>query len=182
MIEPIVTTGQLDAYLTGDPQSALDAATAAVRAYCGWHVAPSQVETVTVDADGHTVLLPSLHVTAVSSVTVDDVLLEAEAFDWSAAGILRLTASACGFRKVTVVMTHGYEDAPEVSEVILRAAARGTATSPGGGVSPFPLNRAQVGQIGEDYAIPSSSSWAGGSSLTDADRQILDRYKLPPRP
>lgn len=174
MTEPIVTTGQLDAYLAGDPQAALDMATAAVRAYCGWHVAPSQVETVTVDADGHTVLLPSLHVTAVSSVTVDDVLLEAEAFDWSAAGILRLTASACGFRKVTVVMTHGYETVPEVAAIILAVSARAIA-------SPSGVVRAQVGQISETYS-QTGANQAGGVALLDAEMATLDRYKLPPRP
>lgn len=174
MIEPIVTTGQLDAYLTGDPQSALDAATAAVRAYCGWHVAPPATETVAVDADGYTVLLPSLRITAVSSVTVDGAPLGADAFEWSAAGILRLTASARGFRKVEVAMTHGFDTAPDVAAVIFAVAARAIA-------SPSGVVRAQVGQVSETYT-QTGANQAGGVALLDAEMATLDRYKLPPRP
>ena len=42
----LVQSSELDAYLSGDSDTALAAAEAAVRSYCGWHVAPSKAETV----------------------------------------------------------------------------------------------------------------------------------------
>ena len=178
MSEPIVTTTDLDAYLSGDRQAALDAATAAVRAYCGWHVTPEVTETVTVDVEGCTVLLPSLYVTDVTEVRAEGEVVDAAGYEWSAAGILRVHAKR-GFRTLEVTMTHGYAEAPDVAEVVLRAAARSTAVNGSDGAA-FPLKSVQVGQVSEGYAVP--TSWAGGSALTDEDRAVLDRYKLPPRP
>ena len=50
------------------------AAQAAIRKYCGWHVAPSVTRTVRLDGHGgDSLLLPSKHVTALSSLKLDGV-------------------------------------------------------------------------------------------------------------
>lgn len=170
---PIVNTTELGAYLAGSPQSAIDAATGAVRAYCGWHVTPEVTESVTLDVASGLVLLPSLHVTAVSSVVADGDTLDPDRYEWSAAGILRASLRR-GFRKVEVTMTHGYVDAPEIAGVILAMAARSV-------VSPDGVMRAQVGQISETYS-QTANNQAGGIALLLSEMSILDRYKLPPRP
>jgi hypothetical protein len=150
------------------------AAQALVTAYCGWHIAPGVSETLTLDGTGSgTMLVPSLHITSLTEVTNEGITLDPVTYDWSAAGIIELR---CGrfthrLRGVTVTLTHGYPNMPaDVQAVIDRIDARGTDD---------PGVLAQVGQV--RYATTASGT-AVGASLTDLDRAILDRYKLPPRP
>lgn len=50
------------------------AAQAAIRKHCGWHVAPSVTRTIRLDGHGgDSLLLPSKHVTALSSLKLDGV-------------------------------------------------------------------------------------------------------------
>lgn len=182
MVDPIVTTGDLDAYLGGDKQQSLDAATAAVRVYCGWHVTPVVTETVTLDVEGCTALLPSLHVLDLEAVKVDgEDVPRGNGYEWSQAGILRVHArrgfrvhARRGFRKLEATMTHGYEDAPDVAGVILAAAARSV-------LNPSGVSRSQVGQISETYSQAGRDP-AVGAVLNSQEKAILDRYKLPSRP
>lgn len=52
----------------------MGAAQAAIRRYCGWHVAPSVTRTIRLDGHGgDSLLLPSKHVTALSSLKLDGV-------------------------------------------------------------------------------------------------------------
>lgn len=153
---------------------ATTAAEALVTAYCGWHIAPSINAVLTLDGpDGHALLLPSLHVTEITSVTNDGTVLDADAYDWSEAGIVEMRCGRFSRRRrgVVVTLTHGYDDMPaEVEAVIDRIASRSAADA---GVV------AQVGQV--RYATTASGVGVGGS-LTDFDRAVLARYKLPPRP
>lgn len=174
MVDPIVTTDDLDAYLSGDKQQSLDAATAAVRAYCGWHVTPVVTESITVDVEGCTVLLPSLHVLDLEALKVDgEDVPRGDGYEWSQTGTLRVHAKR-GFRKLEITMTHGYKSAPDVAGVILAAAARYIA-------SPSGIVRAQVGQVSETYT-QTGFNQAGGVALLESEKAILDPYKLPPRP
>src|SRR5690349_17879952 len=90
----------------------LNQAEAEVRGYCGWHVAPSVTEEVTVEGDGGSVLLlPSLRVTAVASVIDED---GNAVTDWKVRrnGVLRRAGGwRCGV-EYTVTLTHGYDQPP----------------------------------------------------------------------
>ena len=151
---------------TGVDEAAWSAACGAVRAYCGWHIAPSVTEEVTLDGPGSGVLLlPSLKVTDVSAVTNDGTTVTDP--EWSEAGMVRGSWS-CKFRGVTVTMTHGYEECPsEIIGVLLEAADRGVGSS----VS-------QVGQV----RMGGVSGVPGAASFMLDQKAVLDRYKLPPRP
>lgn len=167
------------------PLSQADAtarAEAEVRAYCGWHIAPQREDTLTLDGPGGPLLvLPSLHVVSVASVAENGTELAPEGYAWSAAGVLRRTSSAyswgsCGgwtdeFRAVVVTLTHGYAEMPlDVQAVIDRLASRSMAD---------PSQYSQVGAVA--YATGADGLPASGS-LTELDRMVLDRYRLPPRP
>ena len=151
----------------GVDEAAWDAACAAVRAYCGWHVAPSVTQTITVDGPGGSLLfLPTLHLTDVSSITSDGTAVTDP--EWSEAGMVRGSWTE-RFRGVTVTMTHGYTSCPdEIVGVLREAADRGVE---GSAVS-------QVGQVraGGVGGVP------GAASFMLEQRAVLDRYKLPPRP
>lgn len=174
MVAELVHPSEFDAYLSGDPHAALVAAEAAVRSYCGWHVAPSKAETVTVWGDGAAVLLvPSLHVTEVAEVRVDGKVVDG--YTWRVHGALH---GRCLRGRVEVDMTHGFPADSPAGEVlrstILAVAARAIA-------SPSGVVRAQVGQISETYS-QTGFNQAGGVALLDGEMATLDRYKLPPRP
>lgn len=174
MAAELVTTTELDAYLSGDPDAALTAAEAAVRSYCRWHVAPVKTETVTLWGGGDQALLvPSLHVVSVESVTVDGVAVTD--FTWREHGILH----GRGWTgRVVVSMTHGFDVESAAAEVlrstILAVAARAK-------VSPDGIVRSQVGQVSETYS-QTGFNQAGGVSLLDIEKAALDDYRLPSRP
>lgn len=159
--------------LPNAPLDPLDEAEAAVRAYCGWHIAPNRATTDTFRSHGGRVLLlKSLRVTAVATVTIDATLIESDRYDWYEHGSLVLKDPCgswpCG--KVVVSYSSGYAVAAigDLHGVIRSIAGRGT-----------PGTYVQVGQVRiatDQHGAPL------GATATGAERAILDRYKLPPRP
>lgn len=173
MTEPIVTTTDLDSYQSGAPQTVIDQATALVRAYCGWHVSPVVTETITVGSDGGRVLmLPSLHVTDITSVTVDGVAQTD--YSWSEAGYVTGCYWPTGPRSVAVSLTHGFADAPDVASIILAVASRAQA-------SPDGVVRVQAGQVSRTFS-QTAFNVAGGVSLVAHEKAVLDLYRIPGRP
>lgn len=174
MAAELVTATELDAYLSGDSDTALGLAEAAVRAYCGWHVAPVKSETVTAWGAGDGVILvPSLHVVSVESVTVDGEPVTD--FTWREHGTMH---GRCWRGRVEVSLIHGFDQGSPAYQVvrglILAIAARAKA-------SPNGVMRAQVGQISETYS-QTATNQAGGVALLSTERDVLAPYKLPPRP
>jgi hypothetical protein len=177
--DPIVIPGDLASYQGGDAQLLIDQATADVRQYCHWHVTPSKpAVTVMLDGSGNgTQILPSLHVTAITSVIYDGTLLTVDDYTWSPIGVIEYVADgpyfseilqwATGLGKVVVVMTHGYDDAPDLAGVILALASRSQG-------NPNRLTRTQAGPFADQYEV--------GSGFTASELATLDRYRLPPRP
>ena len=177
--DPIVTPEQLTLYQAGGAQSAIDQATALVRGYCGWHVTPSAAETVTLDGSGtSTKILPSLHVTAITSVTYDGTLLSATDYAWSPIGVIEYLRagpyfiSACrwltGLGKVVVVMEHGYPEAADLVGIILARADRSQNV-------PDRITQTVMGPRSESYS-------AAGQEFSTEELAVLDRYRLPGRP
>lgn len=154
---------------TGVDQEAWDAACAAVRSYCGWHVAPALDDTVTVDGSGSQfVMLPTLRINSISEVTEDASAVTS--YEWSESGQLWRSSPWSGhFRGITVAMNHGYEECPaDILGVLREAASRGVT---GSAVS-------QVGQV----RMGGVSGVPGAASFLMEQTAVLDRYKLPARP
>lgn len=152
----------------------------AVRAYCGWHIAPSVTETVTVDGSGmHIVFLPTLHLTGITSITNDSQafdLTDADSWDWTTYGAVRLIEQVFTWRMsgVTVEFTHGFEHCPyELTAVIAQTTQRAAQVPVSGG------GRYMAGPYSIDYPDFSQNGPIGFSA---SQIQILDRYRLPPRP
>lgn len=167
----------LDLYQSGDPETIVRQAEAAVRAYCGWHIALDEDDVLTIDGQGGRHLwLPSLKVNSIASVTDCGESVDLDNLDWSESGYLELR---CGRwtsrpRQIVVTLNHGYPEAPaEVMEVVVSIATR-AASSPSGAV--------------EQHTGPFSVKWSsvapgvvGGLALLQHEKAILDQYKLPPR-
>jgi hypothetical protein len=164
---------------------ALTRAEASVRAYLGWHLAPEKTETLTLDGPGGPVLLlPTLRVSELVSITEEDRLVPVDDYEWSESGVVRRgrasSYSAWGaswtsrLRGVQVELTHGFPEMPlDVTAIIERLAARASEASKGSALLQ------QVGQVA--YATGEDGAPLSGS-LSSLDRQVLGRYKLPPRP
>ncbi|GGL27640.1 hypothetical protein H9L10_03555 [Phycicoccus endophyticus] len=115
----------------GVDQEAWDAAVAAIRGYCEWHIAPRFEETVTLDGPGRGVLiLPTQHVVDVLRVTNDGTPVSDP--EWSPDGMIR-GGWTTKYRGVEVTMLHGYDEWPAelgaVAKALISDAARGGVSS-----------------------------------------------------
>lgn len=153
------------------------AAQRAVRAYCGWHVAPAaEVEGAAPTGGGRIARLPVMALRELSALEFrgEDVLAGAE---WSASGTVELARplppSVAGLRFRAFA---GYDpcEVPDVVSVAAQAARR-AAQAPAGMVRSQSVNGASV-----TYGF--SGSGAPMVSLLAEEREVLDRYRLPRLP
>ena len=160
-------------------------AEAEVRAYCGWHITPLATETLTVDGSGNcSQMLPTLHLISVTAVTNDGDDLTVglgpnSEVEWSHNGYLRFNTwnrrrkFTQRLQGVTAAVVHGYADWPLDLLAVVRRLTQRALDGDAAGIL------AQVGQV--RYATASDGLPATGT-LTDLDRNVLDRYRLPPWP
>ena len=166
------TRGRLDRD-DDETQRQLDAALAAARRYCGWHVTPVITnQAITLDGSGDRILvLPTLHLGSVTGISEDGITLNLADVQVSARGLVLKPDGTYWTDKlggIAVVFTHGYSSAPDFESVILSAIDRGgfsTAVTPRV-IGPF------------QYSEPAAS----GSTFTDAERTVLDFYRLEKAP
>ncbi|QDH47612.1 head-to-tail adaptor [Gordonia phage Madeline] len=151
-------------------------ATAAIRDYCGWHIAPSKSDVVTLDHLGRRVLqVPSLYVTAVTSV-VDADNRPISDYEWSQNGSLRRVPGwPKGYRSVTVLFTHGLAATPPsiVAVLVDMIADRLDAADTESKVTSAELDGAKLGFGGTDLDSRGARRNTGA-----AYGHALDRYRL----
>lgn len=98
-------------------QAAIDAALAAVRRYCGWHVSPVRTGDVLTDLDGpggRVLSLPTLNLIATASVTELGVAVDVTTLDRSRRkGTLTKQFGywTCRDGAITATITHGFTEA-----------------------------------------------------------------------
>ena len=151
----------------GVDQDAWTAAVSAIRAWCGWHVAPAHLETLRLDGTGaREVFLPSLHVLEVLQVLDDG--REVTDFEWSTNGIIR---KASPFTRklggITVQLKHGYPDMPEVLGGVAKAMSGLAGASAAAQVTSGPFN-----------VSPPVGVEGGGVGLNSLHRAALAPYRL----
>ncbi len=99
-------------------QDAIDAALAAARRHCGWHVSPSKSETIAVDGPGGRVLsLPTLNLTGVTSVTELGVAVDVSKLDRSQRKGTLTKQYGCWTGRdgaISANITHGYTEAEAI--------------------------------------------------------------------
>lgn len=143
----------------------LKAAQAAIRRECGWHVMPNTALSGVINSRGGTVIrLPARHVTSIESLTDRDGNKLAYAYDPETG----LVESLSGGFPVGVAAVHysihaGYDDAPDVQQVLISAAKRA-------GMSP-------VGLVTSQSTNGSSASF-DVVSLMQEERDKLNPYRL----
>lgn len=150
----------------------LAAAVAAARRYCGWHVTPLlTAQTITLDGPGSPLLvLPTMNLTALTSVTEDGVAVTVADLMWSARGLIHKPYGQIWTDKlggVSVVISHGYSAAEDFESVIFSAIDRGA----------FSPDR-EPKMIGP-FQYPDAGA-ASDAIFTGNERAVLDRYRLEP--
>lgn len=152
-------------------------AEALVRSYCGWHIAPSRADAVETlrGYGGQPLLLRSLHVTAVTSVVDGGTTLAlTDDYVWNANGVI-MRVGYWGTGDVVVTYTHGYDEPPADVTAIVQSVAQRAVNNPGS------LVRKQVGPFGDTYS-QTGFNQSLPIALLDAEKEILDHYRIPPRP
>lgn len=150
----------------------LAAASAAVRNYCGWHLAPSLACEYRADSlhTGHTVQLPSRYVSSVESVAVNGEVLPPSAYVLKPGGriLLRGKPRREGWNDIVVLYNAGLPSVPaEIAGVVATVAMHALASSGG-------IQSESAGGESVTYA----SSWLSGSatSLPTNEQDALSPY------
>jgi len=162
---------------TGDTAEAIAVmATSAVRDFCGWRVAKRRTETVTVRTRGRgIILLPSLHVHAITSVSVNGELLTASQFDWDESGVLERVGGRwpTARRAVQVTIDHGYETCPGgIAQSIAAAVARGVFVPAGGIASEAAMGQSYV------YSRMSAGGLAAGQMFVTDELDRINPHRI----
>lgn len=153
-------------------ETALLAASQAIRNYCGWHISPSASCTAYPAGGGHVLRLPATCVSGITSVTEDGAVLPAEDYEWRRDGLIRRRVCRWtpNWNGLTVVYTAGYAAgaAPDLVEAV-RAITEGVL-SVAAGVSSESADGVTI-----SYSANASSI---AQSLTLSQKAALAPYKV----
>ena len=143
----------------------LRAAQAAIRRECGWHVMPNMALTGTLNTRGGSVIrLPARHVTSIESLTDRQGHPLAYAYDPETGLVESLSGGfPAGIAAIRYEVHAGYDDAPDVQQVLISAAKRA-------GTSPLGLVTSQ--------ATNGSSASFDVVSLMQEEKDKLKPYRL----
>ena len=154
---------------TGQIMAVLDAVSASVRDWCGWHVAPNLGCDFIGNGEGQLLMLPCMGVSDVETVTVYTEPITY--YEWNGAGMIRLTSGKFprGWRNVSVRYKAGFTT-EAIGAVVSQIAANMLVASPG-------VAEEHVGSAGITYNR-TGDGITGGISLLERDRELLAPYKL----
>lgn len=143
----------------------LRAAQAAIRRECGWHVMPNMALSGVINSRGGTVIrLPARHVTSIESLTDRDGNKLAYAYDPDTGLVESLSGGfPVGVAAIRYEIHAGYDDAPDVQQVLISAAKRA-------GMSPLGLITSQ--------STNGSSASFDVVSLMQEEKNKLKPYRL----
>lgn len=176
-MDPLATTAELEMHLqttftTPEEQTAatlaLELASGAVRAYCGWPISRTQ-EIIEAYGEGSTVLtIPTLMLQGVTSITVDGTDLSAADYVWTVKGQIYRDAGWPRFSIATLDIDHGYDVIPDLLKLVTLDLAGKQIQNPEGLVS------ATVGEVSRTW----SNSTTSAEKLTTLTQTLLDRYRV----
>lgn len=148
-----------------DTKFRLKAAQAAIRRECGWHVMPNTALSGVINTRGGSVIrLPARHVTSIESLTDRHGNKLAYAYDPETGLVESLSGGfPIGIAAIRYEIHAGYNEAPDVQQVLISAAKRA-------GMSP-------IGLITSQSTNGSSASF-DVVSLMQEERDKLKPYKL----
>lgn len=178
-IDPIITVSKFNT-LTGGTfssnprvEAAINAASQAIRNYCGWHICPSM--TCTAYPVGGTIVarLPATYVSAINSITEDGSELTTDDFQWRRDGLMKRSPCHIWSDKwdaIEVEYVAGFSDdaVPDLVEAVVSIASGVLSVSAG-------VISESADGVSISYATSASSI---ASSLTSAQKSALEPYKV----
>jgi hypothetical protein len=185
-LPPLVSAAEFSAWTGGkipeaDPrlEPLLAGASAGVRRWCGWHIAPVLEETLTGDGPaGRLLLLPTGRLLAVLEATDGGTVVDLEGVDFSRSGMVELPRGGTWpwwsgrLGAVSLRVRHGYDlaDVPDVAQIVKQLTANALA-------SPMGATREQAGTVSVAWAT-TAPGVSGGLSLLQRDLEILAAFKI----
>lgn len=178
-MEPILSASDFhartDCVFLDNPriESALFAASQAVRNYCGWHICPSLECTAHPDGGSNVLRLPAGYVSEITKVTEDGEELNEGQYEWRRDGLLRRAQ----FKRwsprwdgIEVKYTAGYEASavPDLTEAVCAITAGVLSVSAG-------VISESADGVSVSYSQSASSIAAG---LTAQQKAALEAYKV----
>lgn len=177
-----VTAAEFSAWTGGkipstDPrvEPLLAGASAGIRRYCGWHIAPVLEETLAGDGPGGSLLLlPTGRLLSLVSATNAGSVVDLAEVDFSRSGMVELRGGWWSSRlgSVSVRVQHGYDvaDVGDVCQIVKQVTANALA-------SPMGATREQAGQVSISWAT-TAPGVSGGLSLLERDFAVLAPFKI----
>lgn len=172
---PLITVADFDT-LTGGAfssssekvEAAIEAASASVRDYCGWHVSPALTCEYTGEGEGRIFVLPAMGVSNVEYLKIANV---SRLFQWKTNGLVRLSEGYFpdDWRAVECRYTAGFDSA-SIGAVVAQIVANSLAASPG-------VSDERAGNVSITYNR-TGDGITGGISLLGRDKEQLAPYKL----
>ena len=155
----------------------LEAVSAAIRGWCGWHVAPAfSCEGVT-QGGGSVLSLPTLALRSVDAVVVKGVEVDPACVEFRRSGLVKARGRwPHEWGSVAIGFTSGYdvEAVRDVAAVAAQLAANSLAAAPG-------VRREQAGGVSIEYN-QTANGVTGGVALLARDMAMLAPYRLPAVP
>lgn len=109
-------------------ETALLAASQAIRNRCGWHISPSATCTAYPNGGSNMLRLPAGYISGITSITEDGAVIQATDYEWRRDGLVRRKEHMWtpNWNGLTVVYTAGYDAnaAPDLTEAV-RAITEG---------------------------------------------------------
>lgn len=152
-------------------EPAIASASAAIRAYCGWHVAPVLDCSITLDGEAGDIWLPTNALASVTSAKVggEDVTVTGS----NRRGRVRLAHKACGLGNVEVDYVAGYDVAacPDLMGVVVQRVMASVA------MTTYGVSQETAGGVSISYS-GSALSDLGSAFLPDSVKAALSTYRL----
>lgn len=154
-------------------ETALAAASQAIRNYCGWHISPSLECVARPDGGGKVIKLPAGYVSQIKSVLEDGEELSGNQYEWRRDGLMRRTQFTAWSHKwdaIEVTYMAGYDinAVPDLKEAV-RAITEGVLAVSAG------VTTESADGVSISYSASASSIAA---ALTSSQKAALAAYKV----
>ena len=176
-LSPIISVAQFNTITNnkyyGDPriETAIKAASQAIRNYCGWHVSPSLTCTANPAGGAAVTRLPAAYVSGITSVKESSVTVDSSEYEWRKDGLLKRVHSCwpSKYDSIEVVYTAGYDaDAvPDLLDAVCSIVTGVLAVSAG-------VTAESADGVSISYSANASSIAA---ALTSSQKAALTAYK-----
>lgn len=153
------------------------AVSAAVRDYCGWHVAPNLHCELMTQVDTRVVMLPAKFVSAIDDIEVSEEHLAASDYEWKRSGAVRLSrcpAARGRWQAYRIEYDAGLDSSiTSLGQIAAQIALNNLMAAPG-------IRNESVGQVSVSYS-QMTEGVSGGVQLLERDKAMLAPYRIHPR-